>query len=162
MMALPCSKKTIYIIKSNKHYGDFYCLNCLRSFRTKSKLKSHKKVSENKDFCNVIMPFEDTKILEFNQYQKFDKAPFIIYADLACIEKIDGCKNNPENISKVREHIPSSFSMSAISLFRSIENKHDVNRDKDCMKRFCEFLREHAMKIINFKKKKKELLTKEQ
>ena len=43
------------------------------------------------------MPTEDTKILEFNQYQKSDKAPFIIYADLEClIKKIDGCKNNPE------------------------------------------------------------------
>ena len=30
------------------------------------------------------------------------------------------------------------------------------------METFCEFLREHAMKIINFKKKKMELLTKEQ
>ena len=41
---------------------------------------------------------EDTKILQFNQYQKFDKAPFIIYADLEClIEKIDGCKNDPKN-----------------------------------------------------------------
>ena len=30
------------------------------------------------------------------------------------------------------------------------------------MKRFCEFLREHAMIIINFKKKKMKLLTKEQ
>ena len=46
------------------------------------------------------------------------------------------------------------FSMSTISLFRSIENKHDVYRGKDCMKKFCESLREHAMKIINFKKKK--------
>ena len=27
-----------------------------------------------KDFCNVIMPSEDTKILEFNQYQKPEKA----------------------------------------------------------------------------------------
>ena len=26
-------------------------------------------------------------------------------------------------------------------------------RGKDCMKKFCESLREHAMKIINFKKK---------
>ena len=44
------------------------------------------------------MPSKDTKILEFNQYQKSDKAPFIIYADLEClIEKIDGCKNNSEN-----------------------------------------------------------------
>ena len=30
------------------------------------------------------------------------------------------------------------------------------------MKRFCEFLRQHAMKIINLKKKKMKLLTKEQ
>ena len=31
------------------------------------------------------MPFEDTNMLEFNQYQKSDKAPFVIYADLKCI-----------------------------------------------------------------------------
>ena len=30
------------------------------------------------------MPSEVTKILEFNQCQKSDKAPFIIYADLEC------------------------------------------------------------------------------
>ena len=36
------------------------------------------------------MSFENTKILESNQYQKFDKAPFIIYADLEfIIEKIE-------------------------------------------------------------------------
>ena len=43
------------------------------------------------------MPPEDTEILEFNQYQESDKAPFMIYADIEClIGKIDGCKNNPE------------------------------------------------------------------
>ena len=30
------------------------------------------------------------------------------------------------------------------------------------MKKFCELLREHAIKLLNFKKKKTELLTKEQ
>ena len=36
---------------------------------------------------------EGTKILELSQYKKFDKEPFIIYADLEnMIEKIDGCK----------------------------------------------------------------------
>ena len=56
------------------------------------------------------MPSEDTKILEFSQYQKSGKAPFIIYTDLECmIEKTDGCKSNPENSSttKVSEPIPS-------------------------------------------------------
>ena len=67
------------------------------------------------------------------------------------IEKIYGCKNNPENSSttKVTKHIPSVFLMSAIWSFGSIENKHDVDRGKDCMKNYCEFLREHAIKIIN-------------
>ena len=90
------------------------------------KIESRKRACENKDFCNVIMSFEDTKILEFNQYQKSNKAPFIIYADLECIiEKIDGCKNNPENSStaKVSEHIPSGFSMSTVSSFKSTEKE---------------------------------------
>ena len=92
---------------------------------------------------------------KYSQCQKSDKAPFIIYADLECIkEKIDGCKNNPENSSttKVSKHIPSGFSMSTISSFRSIENKCDVYRRKYCMKKFFEFLIEHAMKIINLKR----------
>ena len=41
-----------------------------------------KKVCENKDFCGVVMPSENTKIIEFNQYQKSDKTPSIMYADL--------------------------------------------------------------------------------
>ena len=74
------------------------------------------------------MPSEDTKALEFNQYQKSDKATFIIYVDLECIiEKIDKCKDNPEysSTTDVSEHIPSFFSMSPISSFRSIK-KQDV------------------------------------
>ena len=78
-----------------KNNGDFYCFNCFYSFGTKNKLESHKRVCENKDVGNVVLPSGDTKVLKFNQYQKFDKPPFIIYVDLECIiEKIDGCKNN--------------------------------------------------------------------
>ena len=49
-----------------KHHGYFYCLNCLHSFRTEYKLKSHKNICENKHICNVTIPSEDTKILKFN------------------------------------------------------------------------------------------------
>ena len=67
----------------------------------------------------------------------------------------DWCKNNPENSStaNVGEHIPSGFSISTISSFKDIENKHYVYRGKDCIKKFCESLREHPLKIINFFKK---------
>ena len=77
-----------------KNNNDF-CLNCLHLFRIKNKLDSHKKSCKNKNFRNIVMLFEDTKTLEFNQYQKSSKSPFSIYADYDClIEKIDGCKND--------------------------------------------------------------------
>ena len=50
--------------------------------------------------------------------------------------------------------------MSTISSFRSKENKHDVYRGKDCIKKFCDFLREHAVKKIYVKKKKNEVIHK--
>ena len=96
--------------------------------------------------------------------QKSDKVPFIIYADLeSLIEKTDGCKNSPENSSttKVGQHIPSGFSMFTISSFKSIEYKYDVYGGKDCMKKVCESLREHAVEMVKFKNKKIKLLTNE-
>ena len=111
---------------------------------------------ENKDICDVVMSSEDTKILEFNQYQESDKRPSIIYADLKSLLKIvDGCKNKPEKLSatKVGKHIPSWHSMPTICTFDGIENKHDVYRGEDCMKKVCESLREEAININNIEKK---------
>ena len=110
------------------------------------------------------MPSEDIVNIKnlFSQYQKSDKAPFIIYADLVwIIEKTDGFKNNPENSSATKEskHIPSGFPMLTRSSLRSIKNKH-VYRCKDCMRKLCEFLTKHVIKIINSKMEKMKLLTK--
>ena len=55
------------------------------------------------------MPSTDAKILDFNQYQKSDKAPSIIYADLeSLIKRIDGHKNNFEKLSstKIGKYLP--------------------------------------------------------
>ena len=69
---------------TSKRLSDFYCQNCFHSFARGNKCESHKRVCKNKDFCNVLVLSKDTKILEFSQHQKYDKAPFITYADLAC------------------------------------------------------------------------------
>ena len=55
-----------------KNNSNFYYLNCLHSFRTKIKPQPHKRVCKIKNFCNLIMRSEDTKLLELIQYQKFD------------------------------------------------------------------------------------------
>ena len=67
---------------TSKYKGEFYCLNHLHSFRTENKLKSYKKVRENKYFCWVVMPSEIDSILEFNQHIKSNKVPHFIYVDM--------------------------------------------------------------------------------
>ena len=60
------------IILQQKKSRYFYCLNCLHSFRTESKLMSHEKVYKNKDFCGIVMPSK----------KKSDKTRYIFYADI--------------------------------------------------------------------------------
>ena len=44
--------------------------------------------------------------------------------------------------------------MSIIWAFDNIKNKHTLYRREDCIKKFCESLREHAKILIDFEKKK--------
>ena len=61
-MELYSSKNTINIIKRSNIYAlAWFSLPELPL--TKSKLESHKKKCQNKDFCNVIMSSEDTKTI---------------------------------------------------------------------------------------------------
>ena len=83
---------------TSKHGGDFYCLNCFHSFITENKLKKHKSVCENYDYCYVEISKEDNKILKYNHTEKSRKVPFIIYADLeSLLEKMKTC-NNPKKV----------------------------------------------------------------
>ena len=48
------------------------------SFATECKSESHKKICENKDLYNTLLPFQETKIIESNKYQRSNKEAFII------------------------------------------------------------------------------------
>ena len=109
------------------------------------------------------MPSEKGNILEFNQYMKSDKMPYIIYADIeSLIKKIDVCDNSPETslTTKLGEHVSCGYSMLTMRAFNNIENKHTSHLGEDCMKRFCTSLKEHTTNIINFENKKMLPLTK--
>ena len=134
---------------TSNHKEDFYSLNCFCSYRTKYKLESHKKICENRDYCNVEMPNEANKIIKYNQGEKSIKSPFIIYADLECLlEKISTCYNNPEKSSttEINKHTASGYSLFTHCSFDETKNKLDYYRGEDCMKKFCKDLREHATK----------------
>ena len=111
------------------------------------------------------MPKEHNKILKYNQGEKSMKVPFIIYGDLeSLLEETNTCHNNPEKSStiKINKHTPSGYSLFTQCSFDTTKNKLDYYTGKNCKKNFCLDLREHATKIINYKKKEIKLLTKEE
>ena len=143
-------------IASNNN-GDFYCLNCFHLFRTENKLKKHKNVCENHDYCYVEMPKEDNKILKYNHGEKFMKAPFIIYTDLeSLLEKMNTCHNNntkKSSTAKINKHTPFGYLFFTHSLF---------HKTISLIRNFCLDLKEHATKIINYEKKEMIPLRKEE
>ena len=72
---------------TSKHEGDFYCLNYFQSNTAENKLKKHKRVCENHNYCCVEIPEQDNKILKYNHGEKYMKVPFIIYAE-SLLEKM--------------------------------------------------------------------------
>ena len=138
------------------HHGDFYCLNCLHSFRTDNALKRHERLCDNNDYCHVEMPSQGNKTLKYNHGEKSLKVPFTIYADLECLLiKQQSCQNNPNESYTERKamHEPCGYALSLISSFDSRENKHNFYRGRDCIKRFCSDLKELVTKIINHEEK---------
>ena len=145
--------------------GDFYCLNCFQSYTTETKLKKHEKVCENHDFCNLKMPDEDNKILKYVSGEKPLKVPFVIYADLECLlKKINTCQNNPDKsyTETKATHRPWGYSLTTCCSFYKSLNEQKYYRGEDCMKIFCNDLKDQAMKIINCEKKEMIPLTKEE
>ena len=142
---------------TSNHNEDFHCLNCFHSYRTKNKLKAHKKICENHNFCHVKMPTKDNNIIKYNQGEKSIKLPFIIYADLECfLKKMSICYNNPEESSttEINKHVPSGYSLFTHCSSDKTKNKLNYYRGTDCMKKFCKDLRQHPTEIINYEKKK--------
>ena len=150
---------------TSNHKEDFYCLNCFHAYFTKNKLEAHKKICENHDYCHVEMPIKENNTIKYNHEEKSMKLPFVIYADLECLlEKMSTCINNPNKSSttKINKHTPSGYSIFTHCSFNESKNKLDYYRGDDCMKKFCKDLRTHAMKIINYEKKKMISLTTEE
>ena len=111
------------------------------------------------------MPNKDNNLIKYNQGDKSLKLSFIIYADLECLlKKIDTCQNNPDlsSTTKINQHIPSGNSIYTSCSFDKSNNKLSYYRGEDCMRIFCKDLKDHATKIIDFKKKNVTPLTKEE
>ena len=147
---------------SSSNIGDFYCLNCFHSYRTLNKLKKHERLCNNHDYRHVGMPEEGKNILKYRSGDKSLKAPFIIYADLECLlKKEQSCQNNAKSFYTKRKakHKPSGYSLSLNCSFDETTNRSKLYRRKDCIKKFCNDLKELVAEIISYKEKEMMPLT---
>ena len=105
------------------------------------------------------MPEEGKNILKYSPGDI--SLNLIIYADLECLlKKEQSCQNNPENSYTYRKakHKPSGYSLSLICSVDETKNRRKFYRRKDCIKRFCNDLKELATEIINYEEKETMLL----
>ena len=70
---------------SSKHNGDFYCHHCLSSYRTDNAFKKHELPCKDHDYCEIILPDDEDKILKHEKGTKSLKCPYTVYLDLECI-----------------------------------------------------------------------------
>ena len=73
---------------------------------------------------------------------------------------MQSCQNDPQK--KEAEHIFSGHSCITCCSFDTSENKCHHYRGKDCIQKFCKDLENQAIKIINYEKKERILLTDEE
>ena len=142
---------------TSKHVEDFYCLNCFHSYKTENKLKKHEKVCNDDDYCYGEMPNEDYKILKYNYGKNSLKLPAVIYADFECLlQQMHSWQNNLEKsyTEKKLNILLVGYSIFISCSFDPTKNKLDCYEGEHCMKSFCKDLREHAMKVINYEKKR--------
>ena len=96
---------------SKQNEKKYFCDRCLNPFWCEESLNNHL------EYCNEyeavkIQLLEKGTMLEFKNYHRFEKVPFLVYADFECfIKPLDTCNLNPESsyTKQYQKHEPSSF-----------------------------------------------------
>ena len=96
---------------TNGKRKEHFCLRCFNPFWCQEALDKHK------EYCNEyeavkIEPPKKGMTLEFKNYHRLEKVPFLVYADIkSFIKPLDTCDLNPEGsyTKQYQKHKPSSF-----------------------------------------------------
>ena len=138
-----------------KHY---FCLRCLNPFWTPKSLEKHLEYCSNHEAVKIEMPEKGKNdILNFENYYKGERLPFIIYADTeSLIKPIQTCEADPEKsyTKKYQKHEPISFSY-YIKCFDDNVFKPRLRSytGEDAMQKFVEWLENDVKEIANIPEK---------
>ena len=89
----------------------YFCLRCLNYFWSENVLNNHQEYCKEHAAVKIKLP-KKGYTLEFKNFQRSEKVPFIVYADFeSYIQPIQSCGPNPESsyTKQYQKHEPSSF-----------------------------------------------------
>ena len=96
---------------SNGNRKEHFCLRCLYPFWCQEALDKHKEYCNEYEAVKIELPKKGT-MLEFKNYHRSEKVPFLVYADFeCCIKPMQSCNPNPGSsyTKQYQKHEPSSF-----------------------------------------------------
>ena len=156
-------KKLIRGVTSN-NYVDFFCRNCMHSYRTENRLKNYERLCINHhDHCETVMPKPNKNIVEFKSNEKSLHILHVIYAHLEAItKKIQSSEPNPEKSYTEKKNVYIACSYALHVIITQDENLITSYRGTDCMQKFGKPLKTVARMIINTPQKPMIQLTDEE
>ena len=152
----------------------YICIRCFNYFRFESAFKKHEEICKNIDFIKTLVPKPET-FIEFKNYKKMIKVPFVIYADFETINKkkyqCNHCSELFDNPTKIEDHdckkkkigeinktkkyqelVPCGFSFYVHSVISEKKFPIELYRGPDAAKVFCKKIQEYTREIYKIYK----------
>ena len=128
----------------------YFCLRCLNPFWSKEALNKHKEYCNEHEAIKIEVRKKGT-MLEFKNYYRSEKVPFIVYADFECfIKPIQTCEPNHKSsyTKQYQIHEPFSFCYYIKCFDNEIYKPELVSyTGEDAAKKFVELLEKHIREI---------------
>ena len=156
-----CLVKSIERLLSSQASNDkrkrYSCLRCLNPFWCQKALNKHKEYCNEYVAVKIQLPKKGT-MLEFKNYHRLEKVPFLVYADFeSFIKPLDTCELNPEGsyTKQYQKHEPSSFCYFIKCFDNEVyEPKLVSYTGEDAAQKFVEMIEEDIKIIANIPEKK--------
>ncbi|KMQ85714.1 hypothetical protein RF55_15565, partial [Lasius niger] len=140
-----CIKNLSRLISSqlSKHdHKKYICDRCLHYFRSEDKLQAHIVDCRDMNDCAIRLPSDKDKWLGFDNYNRKERLPFVVYADLECVLRKTSehvSYNQHHEVFSVRYYVQCSYD-ETLSAYRSY-------RDADCVAWFANELKKLAHRV---------------
>ncbi|XP_050452135.1 uncharacterized protein LOC126851837 [Cataglyphis hispanica] len=121
------------------------CDRCMHYFRTSDKLSAHSEDCERMNECAIVLPTEEDKSLNFSNYERKERVPFVVYADLECALEREKERRTP-NASIVQRHKAHSVGYYARCAFDDARSMYRAYRGESCVSWFVRELRDLAFR----------------